>query len=69
MRDVDIERLRRVFSPGTKIRAFHTTGPYPVKPGTTGIVQCVDEYGRIQVDWSDGSLNLLYPEVDVFKLA
>lgn len=52
----EVERLRRQYPPGTKIKCIHMNDDcHPVPDGTLGTVQFVDDVGTIHVGWENGS--------------
>lgn len=64
-----LERLRKVYPPGTKIRLISMQDEkYPVLPGTIGEVLFVDDAGSIHTKWQNGSSLALLPEVDEFRV-
>ena len=69
MRTKEIEKLRKLYVKGTKIELISMNNePYPVKSGTIGIVQHVDDIGQIHVHWENGSSLALVIGVDSFKI-
>ena len=50
MKQDEVERLRRQYPPGTRIKCIHMNDDcYPVPDGTIGTVQFVDDAGTIHV--------------------
>lgn len=68
IRAIELQRLREVYVPGTRIRLVEMGGndPMPVEPGTKGTVDLVDDAGQIQVRWDNGRSLTLVPGVDTF---
>ena len=54
--------------PGTKIRLIKMADPYPVPPGTVGVIEGYDALGDYLVSWSNGSTLKLIPEVDDWEV-
>lgn len=54
--------------PGTKIRLVKMSDPWPVAPGTVGIVEGRDALGDYLVSWSNGSCLKLIEGIDEWKV-
>ena len=54
--------------PGTRVRLVKMTDPYPVPPGTVGIVLGEDCNGDLEMEWSNGSSLKLIPEADQWEV-
>lgn len=52
---------------GRRIRLILMEDPYPLEPGTEGVVQFEDDLGQIHVDWDNGSRLAIIPEKDKFE--
>lgn len=66
-----VERLRREYTPGTRVRLTHMNDAYSKKPnpGDEGTVDLVDDTGTIFVTWDCGSsLGVVYGEDRVAKI-
>lgn len=64
----EVEKLRKEYLPGTKVRCIYMDDPYnPVPSNTEGIVEKVDDSGTIHVIWDNGSSLGLIPNVDAFE--
>ena len=50
--------------PGTRFMLVMMADPYPVPPGTVGIIEGRDALGDYLVSWSNGSSLKLIPEAD-----
>ncbi len=51
-----VERLRKEYPKGTRVRLIEMCDPYRDMPaGLEGVVQLVDDAGGIHVNWSNGS--------------
>lgn len=62
-----VERLRKEYPAGTRVRLLSMDDVQAPPPGTEGTVRCVDDAGHILMSWdSGGSLNLVYG-VDSFE--
>ncbi len=59
--------LKEYYKPGMKLRLIEMKDDHPVKPGTVGTVQGVDDIGNILMKWSNGSTLSLIPKVDKFE--
>ena len=59
--------LKEYYKPGMKLRLIEMKDGHPVKPGTIGTVQGVDDIGNILMKWSNGSTLSLIPKVDRFE--
>lgn len=59
-----IEYLRTIYPAGTRLRCERMEDPWsPVKPGTTGTVEFIDDIGTIHMKWDNGrTLGLVYGE-------
>ena len=66
-RDV-VNRLRKLYPNGTRIRLLHMDDPDPVEAGTTGTIVGVDGVGTILVDWDNGRTLGIIPETDQFAV-
>jgi hypothetical protein len=64
-----VERIRRQYPPGTKVRMIRMDDAQAPPIGTIGEVQGVDDIGSLMVKWSNGSsLNVIYGEDLVEKI-
>ncbi len=64
-----VERIRRQYPPGTKVRMIRMDDAQAPPIGTIGEVQGVDDIGSLMVKWSNGSsLNVVYGEDLVEKI-
>lgn len=67
MDDTQVETIRDMFSPGTKIQLLYMDDKYPIPKGSKGSVDYIDDTGQIPMNWDNGrSLALIYG-VDKFK--
>ena len=58
-----LERIRREFPPGTRMRLTFMDDPQAPPIGTEGTVLGVDDIGSLLMQWDNGSsLNLVYGE-------
>lgn len=63
----EIERLKRRYPAGTKVRCIEMKDNcHPVPRGTLGTVKYVDDAGTIHVGWDNGSSLGLVPYEDTF---
>lgn len=64
-----VERLRELYPPGTKIQCIQMNDPYhAVAPGSIGTVDHVDDAGTIHMYWENGSSLGLISGEDRFKI-
>ncbi|MBQ3510582.1 MAG: DUF4314 domain-containing protein [Peptococcaceae bacterium] len=64
----EIERLRKKYPEGTRVRLFCMSGESQMQEGLTGTVHFVDDIGSIHVDWDNGSTLALIPDEDDFEI-
>ena len=64
----DLERLRRTYPKGTKVRLLAMDDIQAPPVGTKGEVRGVDDAGSILVRWDSGSSLSLIPGVDEFEI-
>lgn len=65
----ELERLRRVYTPGTVIRLIEMADdPYPISAGSIGEVEYVDDAGNIHMKWKNGGSLSLIDGVDRFTV-
>lgn len=63
-----VDAMKRLFTPGMRIKLMMMKDPAGVPDGTIGTVDFVDDAGQIQMTWDNGStLALIYGE-DVFQI-
>ncbi len=68
MHEKEIEKIKKLYSQGTRIKLLSMHDIQAPKPGTEGTVKNVDDIGTIHVDWDDGSsLGLIVGE-DSFEI-
>ena len=66
--EADLERLRRTYQKGTKVRLLAMDDVQAPPVGTKGEVRGVDDAGSILVRWENGSSLSLIPGVDAFEI-
>lgn len=49
-----------------KIKLIKMEDPYPIKPGSKGIVNYIDDLGQIHVNWENGSTLAVIPGIDKY---
>lgn len=65
----EIERLRKMYPPGTRIRLISMSAePYPLPPDSIGEVEMVDDGGNINMKWQCGRGLSLIAGVDSFEV-
>lgn len=63
-----VERIRRWYPVGSRLRALQMDDPQGIPPGTIGIVAYVDDAGQIGMKWDNGRSLSLIPGVDSFEV-
>lgn len=64
----DLERLRRTYPQGTKVRLVSMDDAQAPPVGTKGEILGIDDVGNILVSWENGSSLNLIPDVDEFSI-
>lgn len=64
---IDVEKVKRLFPAGTKIKCIKMKGESSIPSGMTGIVQFIDDAGTIFPRWENGSLLGIIPDKDEFS--
>lgn len=59
-----IEKLRKEFPNGTRVKLIYMEDDCAPKRGTEGTVTGVDDSGQIHVKWDGGGCLALVPELD-----
>ncbi|HEN9212062.1 TPA: DUF4314 domain-containing protein [Streptococcus agalactiae] len=54
MNDNILERLRKTYPTGTRVRLVYMDDPRPVPIGMLGTVRDVDDVGSLIVSWDNG---------------
>lgn len=63
-----VSSMRKIFTPGMRIKLEWMKDPYALPDGSLGTVDYVDDAGQIQMKWDNGSsLALIYNE-DIFRI-
>ena len=66
---VDVNRIRRMYPKGTKVRLTEKMAdPQSPPVGAIGTVKFVDDIGDIHVSWDTGGSLALIPIVDEFEI-
>lgn len=60
----DIERIKKLFEPGMRVRLIKMDDIQAPPIGTEGIVRGVDDIGSVLVNWDNGSRLNIIPEED-----
>lgn len=66
--EADLERLRRTYPQGTKVRLISMDDAQAPPVGTKGEILGVDDVGNILVSWENGSSLNLIPGIDEFDI-
>jgi RNase P/RNase MRP subunit p29 len=53
---------------GKRIRMIKMDDPYPITPGTEGVIRDVDDLNQYVVLWDNGRILSVIPEVDEFEI-
>lgn len=64
----EVERIRRTYKPGMRIKLSNMDDPYPVPPGAVGTIRLIDDAGQIHVDWDCGRALPVIPGIDDFRI-
>jgi len=64
----DIERIKRIYTIGTRIKLNYMSDDYGVESGTLGTVDFVDDEGQIHMNWDNGRTLALIPNLDNFEI-
>ena len=64
----EINEIKRTYPRKTRIKLIKMYDLYAPKPGTKGIVERVDDEGKIQICWESGSSLSLIPKLDEFVI-
>ena len=64
----EIARIKEMYPKGTPIRLYSMEGEQSVPPGSRGVVDHVDDIGKIHMKWENGSCLALNIEVDRFDI-
>lgn len=70
MTEKEVERLRKVYTTGTRIVLIAMNDPYTkLKYGDQGTVTGIDDAGQIHMKWDNGSSLALIVGEDLFRMA
>lgn len=64
----EIREIKKVFTPGMRVRLNYMDDSHALKPGSIGTVDHVDDMGQIHMKWDNGSTLALIYGVDSFKI-
>ena len=67
MNDIDVNKLREQYKPGTRIRLTYMEGEDRMHNGLKGTVRMVDDDGQIHMKWDNGSSLAINTEYDIFE--
>lgn len=68
LRREEVERIKEQYPKGTPIRLYSMEGEQTVPPGSRGVVEHVDDIGKIHMKWENGSSLALNVEEDRFDI-
>lgn len=68
LNEKEIERIKKMYPAGTRIKLNHMEDDYGVSSGTYGTVDFVDDAGQIQMIWDNGRTLALIVGVDSFEI-
>ena len=63
-----VSSMKKLFTPGVRIRLESMSDPFAVPSGTLGTVDYVDDAGQIHMKWDNGSTLALIEGIDKFKI-
>ena len=64
-----VERIRKQYPVGTKVRMLHMTDPFePIAAGTVGTVAYVDDAGSVHMKWQNGRTLAFIPGEDTVEI-
>lgn len=64
----EIEKLKKQYPNGTRVRLLKMDAIDPVPAGTIGVIDFVDDGGMIHMDWSNGQNMAIDPQEDRFEV-
>lgn len=64
----EIERLRKKYPVGTRIKLIYMDDVQAIESGTKGTVELVDDGGNIHINWDNGRTLSLIENVDKFEI-
>lgn len=68
MNDKQVERIKKMYPPGTRIELISMEDPWaPVASGTRGTVRVVDDAGTLHMQWDNGRTLGVVPGEDSFR--
>ena len=66
MENIDVEKVKEKYQPGTKIMVLEMKDPLPVESGSIGVVDCVDDIGNVHCVFENGRRIAVIPGVEMF---
>ena len=64
----EVEKIKKLFPVGTKIRLIHMDDSQAVPSGILGTVDYIDDDGQIHMNWDNGRTLALIYGVDQFEI-
>ncbi len=61
-------RIKHTELIGKRIKMIKMDDPYPIPPGTEGVIREVDDLNQYVVLWDNGGILSVIPEVDQFEI-
>lgn len=63
----EVEKIKKLFPVGTRVRLIHMDDPQAVPSGTLGTVDHIDDDGQLHMKWDNGRTLALIYGVDQFE--
>ena len=63
----EVEKIKKLFPVGTRVRLIHMDDPQAVPSGTLGTVDYIDDDGQLHMKWDNGRTLALIYGVDQFE--
>lgn len=67
MKDSQIELIKKIYPPGTRIKLDYMEDEFAVPRGTLGTVEHIDDEGQIHMKWDNGRTLALVYGIDKFE--
>ena len=64
-----LKEIQEKYPVGTKIKMLEDMDDkYPIKKGTIGVVNYIDNEGQLHMNWENGRTLAVVPEIDKFEI-